>query len=232
MLEVSGLNSYYGESHILHGIDLTIPAGGRVALIGRNGAGKSTFLKSLMGAGPTARGEIRWDGRNLKAMAPYARARLGMAFVPEDRRILGNLTVFENLKIVRGHTSSGRMATPEEILDQFPLLKPLKERLGGVLSGGQQQLLALARAEISNPRLLLLDEPTEGLAPVIVENMVADVQRICRNGCSLLLCEQSLWFSRRCTDYVHVIDSGRLVFSGLWQELDAAEDVMKRYIGI
>lgn len=232
MLEVKGLHAFYGESHVLHDLNLTVPSGGRVALIGRNGAGKSTLLKSLMGAGPTTQGDIWWEGRSLGTTAPHRRARLGIAFVPEDRRILANLTVFENLKMARNHALSRPMATPEETLEQFPLLEPLKERLGGVLSGGQQQLLALARAAISNPRLLLLDEPTEGLAPVIVESMVDDVQRICGSGCALLVCEQSLWFSRRCTDYVHVIDSGHLVFSGNWKEFDEAKGIRERHLGV
>ena len=161
MLEVRGLDSFYGDSHILHGIDLVVPTGKRVALLGRNGAGKSTFLKSVMNAGPSVKGRLTWNGADLKTRSPHESARLGIAFVPEDRRILSMLTVLE------------------KVLEQFPMLMPIKDRLGGFLSGGQQQLLALARAAVAMPKMLLLDEPTEGLAPIIVEQLARDVIRIC-----------------------------------------------------
>ena len=232
MLEVAGLNAFYGDSHILHGIDLQLAAGARVALIGRNGAGKSTFLKSIMGAGPTVRGAIRWNGMDLGRMPTHERAQAGIAFVPEDRRILASLTVLENLKMAYvGTPPARRGATPDAVLDLFPMLQSIRDRHGGFLSGGQQQLLALARAAIANPTLLLLDEPTEGLAPVIVEAMVRDVERICSSGrCSLLLCEQSLWFSRQCTDHVFVIDTGQLVFSGSWAEFDANDSIRQKHL--
>jgi len=234
MLEVSRLDAFYVDSHILHGIELTIPSGGRIALLGRNGAGKSTLLKSLTNAGPTVKGDVRWNGKDLNGLASFERARLGIAFVPEDRRILGTLTVLENLKMAwTGTPEARRTDTPEQVLQQFPMLIPIKDRAGGVLSGGQQQLLAMARAAITNPTLLLLDEPTEGLAPIIVEELAREVMRICeRNGCSLLLCEQSIWFSRKCTDFVHLLDSGRLVFSGTWAEFDANEEVRMRHLGV
>lgn len=234
MVEISGLNAFYGDSHILHGIELTVPTGARVALLGRNGAGKSTFLKSLTNAGPSTTGDIRWNGQSLAGRSSFERARLGMTFVPEDRRILSDLTVFENLKMAwSGLPPSRRKDTPEEVLAQFPMLVPIRDRAGGLLSGGQQQILALARAAVSNPSLMLLDEPTEGLAPVIVEQLVRDVLQICeRSRCSMLLCEQSIWFSRRCTDFVHLIDSGRIVFSGTWQQFDEADDKRNRHLGV
>jgi ABC-type branched-subunit amino acid transport system ATPase component len=236
MLEARGLNAFYGDSHILHGIDLEIPRGGRVALLGRNGAGKSTLLKSLTNSGPTVKGDLRWSGQDLKPLAAFERARLGIAFVPEDRRILGSLTVLENLKMAwSGTPKSRRTASPEAVLEQFQMLVPIKDRAGGLLSGGQQQLLALARAAVSNPTLLLLDEPTEGLSPLIVEQLVQDVLRICDSNSkenSLLLCEQSVWFSRKCTDYVHILDSGRLVFSGTWEQFDANDGIKKRHLGV
>lgn len=234
MLEAKGLNAYYGDSHILHGIDLKIPAGDRVALLGRNGAGKSTLLKSLTNAGPTVKGEVRLNGRDLHGLASFDRARLGMAFVPEDRRILGSMSVLDNLKMAwKGTPEDRRTDSPEQVLEQFPMLVPIRDRAGGLLSGGQQQILAMARAAIANPTMLLLDEPTEGLSPLIVEQLAKDVQRICqRNETSLLLCEQSVWFSRHCTDYVHLIDSGRLVFSGAWADFDANDDVRMKYLGV
>lgn len=232
MLEVTGLNAFYGDSHILHGIDMQLTPGARVALIGRNGAGKSTFLKSIMGAGPTVRGAVRWNGKDLVPVPTHERARVGIAFVPEDRRILASLTVLENLRMAYvGTPAARRGATPDAVLELFPMLQPIRNRHGGFLSGGQQQLLALARAAITNPTLLLLDEPTEGLAPVIVEAMVHDVEQICaEERCSLILCEQSLWFSRQCTDHVFVIDTGRLVFSGSWAEFDANDTVRQRHL--
>ena len=233
MLEVKELQASYGDSRVLHSFNLTIPPGGRVALLGRNGAGKSTLLKSLMGAGPIVRGSIQWNGHDLTGLTPHDRARLGIAFVPEDRRILGGLTVTENLRMaLTGTPVHRRTASPEQIIKQFTMLEPIRHRHGGLLSGGQQQILALARAAIVNPTLLLLDEPTEGLAPVIVEAMVHDVKRICQNGCALLLCEQSLWVSRKCTDFVYVLDSGRLVFSGTWEEFDADEGVKRRHLAV
>lgn len=234
MLEVSGLNSYYGDSHALFDVSLRVGAGARIALMGRNGAGKSTFVKSIMNAEPQTTGEIRWQGVDLGKTSPTDRARAGFCFVPEDRRILGSLTSLENLRMAwEGTPRARRTRTPEEVLAQFPMLVPIRDRLGGVLSGGQQQLLALARAAIQNPTLLLLDEPTEGLAPKIVEELAADVRRICdETGCALILCEQSVWFSRQCTDEVYVLDSGQLVFSGSWAEFDADPSIRSRHLSV
>ncbi|HSV82604.1 MAG TPA: ABC transporter ATP-binding protein [Ramlibacter sp.] len=234
MLELSGVDAFYGDSHILHGIDLRIGAGERVALLGRNGAGKSTLLKSVTNAGPTVRGKVTWNTRDLAGMPSHHRADLGISFVPEDRRILGDLTVLENLRMGwAGTPKARRQQKPEAVLEQFQMLVPIRDRLGGLLSGGQQQILALARAAIASPALLLLDEPTEGLAPVIVEQLVHDVRRICQqSGAALLLCEQSVWFSRRCTDYVHLLDSGRLVFSGTWDQFDENKELRLRYLGV
>lgn len=234
MLEVKGLNAFYGDSHALHGVNLSLPKGARVALVGRNGAGKSTFLKSVMGAGPGVEGSIKWDGQDITSERSYERVRRGLVFVPEDRRILATLTVFENLRMAyEGTPASRRRATPDDVMASYPMLAPIRDRLGGFLSGGQQQLLALARAEIAGPSLLLLDEPTEGLAPVIVEAMVNDVLRICADGrCGLVLCEQSLWFARRCTDHVHVIDTGRIMFSGSWTEFDANDEIRRKHLAV
>jgi branched-chain amino acid transport system ATP-binding protein len=234
MLEVSELNAFYSDSHVLYDVSLSVGAGARVALMGRNGAGKSSFVKSVMNAGPQAKGAIRWNGADLGRRSPHQRAQAGFCFVPEDRRILGSLTTLENLRMAwEGTPRARRSRTPEQVLAQFPMLGPIKDRLGGVLSGGQQQLLALARAEIQNPTLLLLDEPTEGLAPKIVEELTVDVRRICdETGCALILCEQSIWFSRQCTEEVHVLDSGRLVFTGTWDEFDANPAIRTRHLSV
>ena len=172
MLEVRELDAFYGDSHILHGAQVSVKAGQRVALLGRNGAGKSTLLKSVMNAGPRVRGILRFDGRDLHGVPTHQRTRMGLSLVPEDRRIFTHLTVAENIAIARYGASADRPAVPvADIIARFPMLAPLQQRYGGQLSGGQQQLLAVARAMAANPRLLLLDEPTEGLAPIIVEEM-------------------------------------------------------------
>ena len=234
MLELRELDAFYGDSHILYDVQLSVKAEQRVALLGRNGAGKSTLLKSVMNAGPRVRGIVRLNGQDLRDMPTYRRTRLGLALVPEDRRIFTHLTVSENIALARYGASSARPAVPvSDILARVPMLAPLQHRHGGQLSGGQQQLLAVARAIAANPSLLLLDEPTEGLAPIIVEEMARDVARTCAQGkVALLLCEQNIWFARRCTEYVYVIDTGRVVFEGSWERFDANPQVQRRYLAL
>lgn len=234
MLDVSGLNSWYGDSHIVQDIDIRVGPKERVALIGRNGVGKSTFLKSVLNAGPRTQGRISWEGQELGALPPYRRARMGIAFVPEDRRILTEVTVLENLMMAhRGARVGPDAPGPEEILNRFPMLVPLAARRGDQLSGGQQQMLAVARAIAAQPRLLLLDEPTEGLAPVIVEELAQSVITACEEaGTALLLCEQNLWFARTCTTAVNVMDAGHVVFSGSWAEFDADSAIRDTYLAI
>jgi ABC-type branched-subunit amino acid transport system ATPase component len=234
MLEVKGLNSFYGDSHIVHGVSFKVGEKQRVALIGRNGVGKSTLLKSLMNAGPRATGEVIWDGKPLGSAPAFERARLGMALVPEDRRILPDVTVLENLEMAqRGVADVRKTADPRQVLNSFPMLVPLESRPGARLSGGQQQMLAVARAIVARPRLMLLDEPTEGLAPVIVQQLVKAVVDTCEEaGAALLLCEQNLWFARRCTEYVHVLDSGAIVFSGTWAEFNKDDSIKRRYLTV
>ncbi|ASK34080.1 ABC transporter ATP-binding protein [Alloalcanivorax mobilis] len=233
MLEVSELNAYYGDAHVLHDIHLKVNAGQRVSLLGRNGAGKSTFLKSVMNAGPTVKGEVRFEGSALNALPAHQRARLGMALVPEDRQIFHHLNVLENIAMAR-HARAGRQAlTPQQIVDRFAMLKPLTERNGGQLSGGQQQLVAIARAFAAGPRLLFLDEPTEGLAPVIVQSMADEILAICNESdAAVLLCEQNIWFARACTDYVYIIDTGRVVFDGDWRSFDASPEITRKYLSV
>lgn len=234
MLEVRDLDAFYGDSHILFNLRLSVGSGQRVALLGRNGAGKSTLLKSVMNAGPRVRGAVRFDGQDIGALPVHRRTRLGLSLVPEDRRIFTHLTVAENIAIARYGASAQRPAVPvPDIIERFPMLAPLQQRYGGQLSGGQQQLLAVARAMAASPTLLLLDEPTEGLAPIIVEEMAHDVVRTCTDrNVALLLCEQNIWFARRCTQYVYVIDTGRIVFEGDWADFDANPQVQQRYLAL
>ena len=234
MLEVRGLDAWYGDSHILHRISITVAQAGRVAILGRNGAGKTTLLKSVMNGDPRVAGSVVWDGQELGAMPAFKRARLGLALVPEDRRIFTHVTVAENIAMARYATSPERPAIPaSEIIARIPMLQPLAQRLGGQLSGGQQQMLAVARAIAARPRLMLLDEPTEGLAPVIVEQMARDVLEVCtQDKVALLLSEQNIWFARRCTEYVYVLASGRIVFEGSWAEFDATGEEAKKHLAV
>lgn len=232
MLEVKGLDAWYGDSHILHGISLKVAEGARVSVLGRNGAGKSTLLKSIMNGDPRVRGTVAWDGQALADMPAFRRARLGMALVPEDRRIFTHVTVAENIDMARHATNPARPAIPAaEVLASIPMLQSLAGRLGGQLSGGQQQMVAVARAIAARPRIMLLDEPTEGLAPVIVEQLAADVKHVCaRDKVALLLCEQNIWFSRQCTDYLYILSTGKIVFEGSWKDFDAAGETARGHL--
>lgn len=234
MLEVRGLDAWYGDSRVLHHIDITVRAGARVALLGRNGAGKSTLLKSIMNGDPRVEGSVCWDGEPLGDMPAFRRARLGMALVPEDRRIFGHVTVAENIDMARYAASPQRPAIPAaEMIPRIPMLQPLAQRLGGQISGGQQQMLAVARAIAARPRLMLLDEPTEGLAPVIVQELARDVLSVCeQDQVALLLSEQHLWFARRCTNYVYVLATGRIVFEGDWRAFDAAGEAAAKHLAV
>jgi ABC-type branched-subunit amino acid transport system ATPase component len=202
--------------------------------VGRNGAGKSTLFKSVMNAGPRVAGSVRWEGRELAGLASHQRARLGLALVPEDRRIFGHVTVLENIAMAHHAAPRGvALEAPEAVVQRFDLLVPVKDRLGSQLSGGQQQMVAVARAVAARPRLMLLDEPTEGLAPVITQKLARDVLNVCReSGAALLLSEQNLWFARQCTDTVYILDTGRFVFRGNWAELDAQPGLKQRYLAV
>lgn len=234
LLSVSGFNAYYGGSHIIQDASLTVGAGESVALLGRNGAGKTTLMKSLLAAGPRVTGDISFTGTALSGMPTERRSRLGLMLVPEDRRIYPNISVVENIELGRfaaPHDSQGM--TLEDIWELFPLLEPLKDRAGFQLSGGQQQLVAVARGVFGEPKLLLLDEPVEGLAPVVVEEMAAHITKLRqRAGLSLLIAEQNLSFARSCTEKVFLIDSGRIVFDGTWFEFDADPTLKERYLAV
>jgi len=233
LLKVQSIDAYYGDSHILHDISLTVPRAGRVSVLGRNGAGKSTLMKSVMNAGPRVEGEILLDDSRLVGRPSFEIARLGLALVPEDRRIFPHLSVVDNIDISRAALAGREPISLEHVMAKFPMLQKLTTRFGSQLSGGQQQMLAVARGLTSRPNLLLLDEPTEGLAPVIVKQLAQSVVQLCNEyGIALLLSEQNIWFARKCTQKVYVIDSGRVVFEGDWETFDQNEHIKNRYLSV
>jgi len=234
MLQVSGLNVYYGESHILWNVDLSVPAGQMVCLIGRNGVGKTTLLKTIMGLMKPRTGTITFAGEPITSKSPDQRARLGIGYVPQGREIIPRLTVKENLLLGLEARRSGRSSSnaeiPEEIFGLFPVLKSMLSRMGGDLSGGQQQQLAIARALMGRPQLLVLDEPTEGIQPSIILEIEAAVRRIVEStGISILLVEQHLHFVRQADKY-YAMQKGGIVASGVTSEL--SQDVIQRFLAV
>jgi urea transport system ATP-binding protein len=231
MLEISGLNVYYGESHILRNVDLHVPAGKMVCLIGRNGVGKTTLMKSIIGLLKPRTGQILLDGAIINEKPPHARARMGIGYVPQGREIIPRLTVEENLLLgleARGKSNNSARIT-EEIFELFPVLKTMLARMGGDLSGGQQQQLAIARALMGKPRLLVLDEPTEGIQPSIILDIEAAVRRVVETGVSVLLVEQHLHFVRQADSY-YAMQKGGIVASGATSEL--SQDTIQRFLAV
>lgn len=233
-LQVTGLDVFYGESHILRQVDLTVLPGQMVCLIGRNGVGKTTFLKSIMGLLPPRRGEIIYQNKVLNRLSPDRRAKLGIGYVPQGREIIPRLTVKENLLLGQESLSQVDAARSRELLDRvydlFPVLKSMLSRMGGDLSGGQQQQLAIGRALMGDPQLLVLDEPTEGIQPSIILEIEAAVQRIMReSGMSVLLVEQHLQFVRQ-ADWYYAMQRGGIVAQG--QTTDLSQDVIKQFLSV
>jgi branched-chain amino acid transport system ATP-binding protein len=214
LLQVDDIHTAYGTSRVLFGISLDIKPGECVCLLGRNGVGKTTTMRSIMGLTPPSKGRVRFKGADITGSPPYRLARRGIGYVPEDRRIFAELSVWENLEVAaRSANRAGRWTT-ENVADLFPKLAELRDRMGGVLSGGEQQMLTIARTLMGNPELLLLDEPSEGLAPVIVENLLAQVQRLKGEGLTIMLAEQGVDFSLSLADRVYVLEKGAVKFSG------------------
>jgi branched-chain amino acid transport system ATP-binding protein len=220
MLSVEDLDAYYGRAHVLQAVSFAVADGEVLALLGRNGAGKSTTMKSLMGLLPPRGGRVVFDGQDIAGWEPHRIARRGVGYVPEDRRIFSDLTVLENLDIGRQRARPGVPPwTAESLFALFPNLGGMRERVGGRMSGGEQQMLAIARTLMGNPRLLLLDEPSEGLSPLIVEQMAEAVLALKQTGVAVLLAEQNLHFAARVADRAVVIESGCVVWSGTMRSL-------------
>jgi branched-chain amino acid transport system ATP-binding protein len=235
MLQVDGVDTLYGKAHILFDVTLDVGAGEVVVLLGRNGAGKSTTLKSIIGMVPLQKGRIRFDGSDITRLKPHEIARLGLGYVPEERRIFTGLTVMENLEVGRRPAPPGmRPWTPERLFALFPSLGAMRDRPGGRMSGGEQQMLAIARTLMGNPRLVLLDEPSEGLAPVVVERMAEAIRALKAEGLSLLLSEQNLRFAAAVGDGATIIERGRIRWRGGMAALMAEEGapVRTQYLSI
>jgi branched-chain amino acid transport system ATP-binding protein len=233
MLEVKGLNAAYGRAHILYDLALEARAGEVVVLLGRNGAGKSTTMKAMMGLVRPLSGEVRFDGARIDGLAPFQIARMGLGYVPEDRRIFTDLTVMENLEVGRQPARAGAAAwTPERLFALFPNLGRMRERRGGRMSGGEQQMLTIARTLMGNPRAILLDEPSEGLAPVIVEGIAATIRELKREGLCVLLCEQNLHFAHAVADRAYVLEKGQVRYAGTMAELAANPAVREQYLSV
>jgi branched-chain amino acid transport system ATP-binding protein len=230
MLAVNEIHTFYGLSHILFGVSFRVEPGEVICLLGRNGAGKTTTMKSVIGLTPPKRGSIRFRDEEITGMQPYLLARKGIAYVPDDRRIFADLTVRENLEIA---SRKGRGAVEWDIgrvYEIFPALKAIDSRKGGCLSGGEQKMLAIARALMGNPELLLLDEPTEGLAPVLVRALEEQVRRLKEVGLTVFLAEQNVRSALRLSDRGYIIDNGRIRYQGSVKELRENEEIRKKYL--
>jgi branched-chain amino acid transport system ATP-binding protein len=219
LLAMHDVHAAYGSSRVLFGISLDVAAGECVCLLGRNGVGKTTTMRAIMGLTPPSAGRIVWKGEDIAGLPPYRVARAGIGFVPEDRRIFAELTVRENLDVSAQAAGRGGRWSHEAVYALFPILKDLANRQGGFLSGGEQQMLTIGRTLMGNPELLLLDEPSEGLAPLVVENMLEQVGRLKREGLTILLAEQGVDFSLALADRVYVLEKGAVRFSGAAAEL-------------
>ncbi len=233
MLEARGVNSAYGRAHILYDLSLTANRGEVVVLLGRNGAGKSTTLKTLIGLVRSLAGEINFEGRRIERLEPYQIARLGLGYVPEERRIFTDLTVMENLEVGKQVPRAGAPQwTPERLFGLFPNLDRMRARPGGRMSGGEQQMLTIARTLMGNPSTILLDEPSEGLAPVVVEQMANTILELKQEGLCVLLSEQNLHFANLVADRAYIIEKGHIRYQGSMAELAANHEVRATYLSI
>lgn len=231
ILEAKKLNTFYDRSKILFDVSLNVVPGEVICLMGRNGMGKTTTFRSLMGLTPPKTGRVLFKGREVTSFPSYKMARLGLGYVPEDRRILGPFTVRENLELGRIPGRNGKWNF-NTVLDTFPILGKMTSRLGGTLSGGEQQMLTIARALMGNPELLLLDEPTEGLSPVIIHDLKDLVIKLKEAGTTILLSEQNVKFAKAVSDRVVIIDRGHLVYEGAIAEFENEKEMQKKYLAV
>ena len=232
ILEVRDLETAYGLSRVIQGISLEVEAGEVVCLLGRNGAGKTTTLRSIMGLTPPWAGRVIFKGEEITRRQPFEVARLGIGYVPDDRRIFPDLTVEENLEIVPRVTRREGPWTIQRVFELFPVLRELRANLGTGLSGGEQKMLAIGRALMGNPILLILDEPSEGLSPLMVQSFVGAIRRIREEGITLLIADQNVKFARRVADRGYIIEKGSLRYSGRLEELWANEEVVRKYLAV
>ncbi|MFL6648714.1 MAG: ABC transporter ATP-binding protein [Sulfurifustaceae bacterium] len=233
MMSVRGLHAYYGRAHVLADVALDVAPGEVVVLLGRNGAGKSTTLKSIMGLVRPASGEILFNGQRIDRLPPYQIARAGLGYVPEERRIFTDLTVMQNLDVGRqSPRARAQTWTPTKLFELFPHLADMKQRSAASMSGGEQQMLTIARTLMGNPLCLLLDEPSEGLAPVVVDQLLKAILQIKSAGMSVLLSEQNLRFATEVSDRAYIIEKGRIRFSGTMAGLAADPGLRSRYLAV
>jgi len=232
LLSVEEIHTYYGEAHILQGVSLRLEEGEAVTLIGRNGAGKTTTLRSIMGIARPSRGRVALRGADLGRLQTHEIARRGIAWVPEERRILPNLTVFENLRLGMLGRAAGADGVLDEVFDYFPRLRERVDQRGRFLSGGEQQMLAIARGLVARPSVMLVDEPTEGLAPIIVQNLTEILARINQRGTTLLLVEQTLEVAMSLSHRLYVMDQGRIQFEGTPDALRHDPTIQQRFLEV
>ncbi|OLC12749.1 MAG: ABC transporter ATP-binding protein [Candidatus Rokubacteria bacterium 13_1_40CM_69_27] len=232
MLEVRDLVTAYGQSLVIQGISLDVTTGEVVCLLGRNGAGKTTTLRSIMGLTPPRAGRVIFKGKEITGRQPFEIARLGVGYAPDDRRIFPDLTVEENLEIVRRVTGREGRWTVERVYQLFPLLPGLRGNRGIGLSGGEQKMLAIGRALMGNPTLLILDEPSEGLSPLMVHTLVEAIRQIRQEGVTLLLADQNLKFARRVADRGYIIEKGTIRYSGRLDDLWADQEIVRKYLAV
>jgi branched-chain amino acid transport system ATP-binding protein len=233
MLNVQSIDAYYGQAKILHGLSLQVDQGQVVALLGRNGAGKSTTMKSIIGIVPPRVGSITFKDQEIAGRPAHGISQLGIGYVPEERRIFASLTVLENLEVGRHAPVEGLQPwTHERLFEIFPNLAERRNNLGGEMSGGEQQMLTIARTLMGNPWLVLLDEPSEGLAPVIVEQMAHTIQDLKKEGLTILISEQNLHFARLVADRAFIVEKGETRYEGTMAELEANDEVKDTYLAV
>jgi len=229
MLRIEGLHTHYGPSHVLQGVDLAVPVGRIGAVLGRNGVGKTTTVRSIMGLVPPSSGRVLLDGQDVAGWAPHRVARAGVAYVPEGRLIFPDLTVLENIRV--GERKPAKVWMMERLLDLFPSLRERAANRGWQLSGGEQQMLAIARALVSDPRVVLLDEPSQGLAPLVVRELAAVIQRLGEEGVTILLIEQNMKLAEAVADELHIMVKGRIVYGATPVVFRAEEEAIRgRYL--